>query len=180
VARPSRPRPEPEDYGRGPLHRFFSRDHERLDAYLVRATEGPGPIDLEAFGAFRSGLLRHIGMEEKVLFVAAREARSGRPLDAAEQLRLEHGAIAALLVPTPTREVVAALRSLLGPHNRTEEEPGGVYDACDEALGRAAAERLVERLQSFPEPPLKPYADGVEVRRHIEANVARARRARPF
>jgi hypothetical protein len=160
----------------GPLHRFFSADHDRLDDLLRRATAGSGPIDLELFGAFRAGLLRHIGMEEKVLFAAAREASGGRPLDIAERLRVDHGAIASLLVPTPTRALVGTLLSLLGPHNRREEEQGGVYAACDQALGRAAAERLVDALRAFPEPPLKPYNDGPQVQKHIEENLALSRR----
>ena len=147
----------------GPLHLFFSADHRRLDELLRRALAGAGAIDLGPFGAFRAGLLRHIGMEEKVLFAAAREARGGEPLPLAERLRVDHGAIAALLVPTPTRELVAQILSVLGPHNVREEEPDGVYDACDRALGRAAAERLVAELQGFPEPPLKPYNDGPAV-----------------
>lgn len=161
---------------KGPLHRFFAADHRRLDDLLGRAAAGTGPIDLESFGAFRAGLLRHIGMEEKVLFTAARAARNGEPLPIAARLRVDHGAIAALLVPTPTRAVVAEVLAVLGPHNHREEEPGGVYDACDEALGPAVAERLVAELREFPEPPLKPYNDGPEVFRHIEANLALARR----
>ena len=160
----------------GPLRRFFSADHRRLDGLLRRSIGGLGPIDLALFGAFRAGLLRHIGMEEKVLFTAAREARGGVPLPLAERLRVDHGAIASLLVPTPTRALVAELLSVLGPHNGREEEAGGVYDACDQALGRAAAERLVEELREFPDPPLKPYNDGPEVMRHIEANLELARR----
>lgn len=160
---------------KGPLHRFFAADHDRLDELLQRATAGSGPIELEPFERFRAGLLRHIGMEEKALFVAAREARGGRPLEVAEKLRVDHGAIVSLLVPTPTRALVAELLSVLGPHNRREEEPGGVYDACDRAVGRAAAERLVEELRSFPEPPTKPHVDGPEVMRHAEANLALSR-----
>lgn len=53
---------------------------------------------------------------------------------------------------------------------------GGIYDACDEALGPAAAARLAEELESFPEPPLTPYNDGPEIRKHIEENLALARR----
>jgi len=162
--------------GPGPLHRFFSADHLRLDDLLRRATEGMGPVDLALFGAFRAGLLRHIGMEEKVLFAAAREARGGEPLPIAERLRVDHGAIAALLVPTPTRALVAQVLSILGPHNRREEEPDGVYDACDQALGPDAAERLVAALREFPDPPLKPYNDGPQVMTHIEANLELARR----
>ena len=162
---------------RGPLHRFFAADHRRLEALLDRATRGEGPIDLEAFSAFRAGLLRHIGMEEKALFTAAREARGGRPLAVAARLRTEHGAIAALLVPTPTREIVAELLSVLGPHNRCEEDPGGAYDDSDAALGTAAALSLVTTLRDFPEPPLKPYNDAASAFEHIRANLELVRRA---
>ncbi len=160
----------------GPLHRFFSADHRRLDALLKRSIDGPGRVDLAPFGEFRAGILRHIGMEEKVLFVAARRARGGEPLDLAARLRVDHGAIAALLVPTPTPAIVADLLSVLVPHNRREEEPGGVYDACDEALGPAEAERLAQELQAFPELPLKPYNDSPEVTKHIEEDLILARR----
>lgn len=70
-------------------------------------------------------------MEEKVLFPAAR-AR-GQPLPIATRLRVDHGALAALLVPTPTPAIVAEILSVLGPHNLREEEPAGVYEACDDA-----------------------------------------------
>jgi hypothetical protein len=158
------------------LHRFFSADHRRLDTLLKRSMAEPGRVDLAPFGEFRAGILRHIGMEEKVLFVAARRARGGEPLELAARLRVDHGAIAALLVPTPTPAIVADILSVLVPHNRREEEPGGVYDACDEALGPAEAERLAQELQAFPEPPLKPYNDSPEVTRHIEENLGLARR----
>jgi hypothetical protein len=160
----------------GPLHRFFTADHRRLDALLKRSIAEPGRIDLGPFGEFRTGLLRHIGMEEKVLFTAARQARGGEPLELAARLRVDHGAIAALLVPTPTHAFVSEIVSVLAPHNRREEEPGGVYDACDEALGPAEAERLVSKLRAFPEPPLKPYNDGPAIRKHIDENLALARR----
>ena len=160
----------------GALQRFFAADHDRLDALLRQALAGTGPIDLAPFGAFRAGLLRHIGMEEKVLFAVAREARGGMPLALAERLRVDHGAIVALLVPTPTRALVEQLLSVLGPHNRREEDPGGAYAAADEALGPAAAERLVEALRDFPEPPLKPYNDSPAVLKHIEENLELSRR----
>ncbi len=161
----------------GPLQRFFAEDHRRLEALLGRALAGQEQLDLAAFGAFRAGLLRHIGMEEKVLFAVARAARGGQPLPIAARLRVDHGAIAALLVPTPTRALVAQLLSVLGPHNRREEEPGGAYEACDQALGAAAAERLLEEeLRGFPEPPLKPYNDQPAVFEHIAVNLELARR----
>lgn len=160
----------------GPLHRFFSADHRRLDSLLKRSLAAPGEVDLGPFGAFRAGLLRHIGMEEKVLFVAARAARGGKPLPLAARLRVDHGAIAALLVPTPTPAIVAEIVSVLLPHNRREEERGGIYEECDDALGPARAALLVEELQAFPEPPLMPYNDTSQVRKHIEENLARSRR----
>jgi Hemerythrin HHE cation binding domain len=159
----------------GPLSRFFADDHRRLDASLRRAIAEPDSVDLDAFGAFRAGILRHIAMEEKVLFPAARRARGGEPLPLAARLRVDHGAIASLLVPTPTREIVADLLSVLGPHNRREEEPGGVYEQCDEALGAVGAATLVEQLRAFPEIPLNPYNDGPAVRAHIDDTLARSR-----
>jgi hypothetical protein len=160
----------------GPLHLFFSADHRRLDALLKRSVAEPGRVDLAPFAEFREGILRHIGMEEKVLFTAARRARGGEPLELAARLRVDHGAIAALLVPTPTPALVGAILDVLVPHNRREEEPGGVYDACDEALGPAEAERLAGELEAFPVPPLKPYNDGPEIQKHIDENLALARR----
>lgn len=79
-------------------------------------------------------------------------------------------------MPTPTREIVTRLLSVPGPHNRREEEPGGAYDACDAALDPASAARLLEELERFPEPPLKPRNDAPEVFRHIEENLALSRR----
>lgn len=159
----------------GPLHRFFAEDHRRLGALLERSIAEPGTVDLDPFEEFRAGILRHIGMEEKVLFVAAREARGGDPLPVAARLRVDHGAIASLLVPTPTAALVAEIVSVLTPHNRREEEEGGVYDACDEALGAAAVD-LVKELEAFPAVPLKPYNDGPEVMKHIETTLELSRR----
>jgi hypothetical protein len=59
----------------GPLHRFFSADHGRLDVLLRRSIADPGRVDLVPFGEFRAGILRHIGMEETYLFVIAKAAR---------------------------------------------------------------------------------------------------------
>lgn len=161
---------------KGPLFRFFSDDHRRLDALLRRATAGPGLVDLAAFGEFRAGILRHIGMEEKVLIPAARRARDGEPLPIAAKLRVDHGAITALLVATPTPAIVEDLRSVLRPHNRREEEEDGLYEACDEAVGEPEAVRLVTELASFPEVPLNPYNDGPQVLRHIQETLELARR----
>jgi hypothetical protein len=59
------------------VSQFFADDHRRLDALLSAATVTPGEIDLRPFGIFRARLLRHIGMEEKLLFPALRAALGG-------------------------------------------------------------------------------------------------------
>jgi hypothetical protein len=51
------------------LHRFFAADHGRLDVLLRRAIADPARVDLAPFAELRAGILRHIGMEEKYLFV---------------------------------------------------------------------------------------------------------------
>jgi len=161
----------------GVLFQFFAGDHRRLDGILRRAVATGGGVDAALFEKFRGGLLRNIGMEEKVLIPAARRARGGDPLPMARLLRLDHGAIAALLVPTPTPERVERIRAVLGPHNALEEESGGLYETCDRLLaGEAAA--LLERLGSFPLVPLAPHQDGPRVEKHIAETLALARQAR--
>ena len=113
-------------------------------------------------------------MEEKVLFPTARRARDENHSILA-RLRVDHGAIAALLVPTPTPAIVAQIVTLLGAHNRREEEEG-VYDACDAAVDSAEADRLLQQLGKFPAVPLKPYNDGPEVMKHIEMTLEMAQR----
>lgn len=161
----------------GPLHRFLAGDHRRLDDLLERATAAPGRVDAALFEEFRGGLLRHIGMEEKVLLPAARRARGGQPLDIAALLRTDHGALAALMVPTPTPAVVERVREVLGPHNELEEAAGGLYDTCDGLLaGEATA--VLERLRAYPAVPLAPHNDGALVEKHIAETLAAARKAR--
>ncbi len=159
----------------GPLSRFFADDHRRLEALLDRAAAGPGPIDPVLFEEFRAGLLRHIGMEEKILLPAAQRARGGTPLPMARQLRLDHGAIAALLVPTPTGAVVGQLRAILAVHDALEEDPDGAYDTCDRLLAGESAV-LIEQLQAFPAVRTAPHNDGPFVERHIAEVLALAGR----
>jgi hypothetical protein len=84
------------------------------------------------------------------------------PLPVAAKLRLEHGALAALLVPTPTPAIIAALRTVRAAHNGLEEGPRGVYDMCEQLAG-AEVDALLARLQAAPEVPVAPYSDGPQV-----------------
>lgn len=154
----------------GPIARHLTDDHARLEGLLEAATRAE-PWDLAAYAEFRAGLLRHIGIEEKVLLPAAEAA--GGPIAAAARLRLDHGAIAALLVPTPTPAVVATLRRILADHDAVEEGPDGVYATCDARLGARAAE-LVARMEAFPPVPVSPHNDGPRVMPAVERALARA------
>lgn len=141
----------------GPIETFMTADHVELDRLLAEADQDA--FDDAVYTRFRAGLLRHIGMEEKVLLPFAREKRGGEPLAIARQLRADHGLIAKLLVRTPTRAVVDELRSVLGRHNPLEEGPDGLYATCD-ALGGDEAAGLIEQLRAQPSVPLSKYYDG--------------------
>jgi AcrR family transcriptional regulator len=164
---------------RGPLATWFAEDHDRLDVLLRQAVARPGAVEPEAFEAFRAGLLRHIALEEKFLLPAARRARGGAPLPVARRLRVEHGAIASLLVPTPDAALVAELRSILGPHNEVEEGPGGLYETCEELMGPSVP-ALLERARAYPPVRTAPHNDGPGVLRTArEALESSARQAVP-
>jgi hypothetical protein len=157
----------------GPIYRFLAGDHARLDALLHGAFADPDRIDLQAYGQFRAGLLRHIAMEEKILLPAAQKARSGEPLPIAAKLRLDHGALAALLVPTPTTAIAASIRVILTAHNPLEEGPDGLYQACD-ALLAGESENIAARLRSAPEVKLAPFNDSPQVMESARRALARA------
>jgi hypothetical protein len=157
----------------GPISRFLADDHVRLDALLSRAVADPTRADADAYGEFRRGLLKHIAMEEKILLPAAARARGGEALPVAARLRLDHGAIAALMVPTPTPAIVATLRRILAAHNPIEEGPDGLYETCDRLLA-AEAEDVVARLRAAPDVPVSPHVDSALVERATRRALARA------
>lgn len=157
----------------GKIHRYLAGDHERLDALLERAMSDPENIDAAAYAQFRSGLLKHIGMEEKVLLPAAQKLRRGEALPVAPKLRLDHGALVALLVPSPTAPIVAAIRAILNAHNPIEEDPGGVYDQCEELAG-AEADQILRQLQNFSEVKVLPHVDNPFVMDATRRALARA------
>ncbi len=152
----------------GPIARYLADDHARLDALLTRDA-----TDSAAYADFRRGLLRHIGMEEKILLPAAQRARGGEPLPATARLRLDHGALAALLVPTPTPAIRAVLRGILERHNALEEGPDGVYEACERLAGDDSA-TILASLRAFPEVSVNPHVDSDLVEGATRRALARA------
>ena len=57
------------------IRRYLADDHRRLDGLLERILPPSGVVDQEAYAQFRSGLLKHIAIEEKILMPAARRLR---------------------------------------------------------------------------------------------------------
>jgi hypothetical protein len=155
------------------IYRYLADDHERLDALLERAISDPANIDRSAYAQFRSGLLKHIGMEEKILLPAARRIRGGEPLPVAAKLRLDHGALTALLVPSPTPQVIAAIRTILKLHNPIEEDPGGMYETCEELAGPEVDE-ILRQLQEAPDVKVLPHVDTPFVMEAARRALARA------
>jgi hypothetical protein len=83
----------------------------------------------------------------------------------AAKLHLDHGALSALLVLTPTHSIIAAIRTVLDGHNPLEEGSGGVYEQYERLIGPDADQILV-RLQNAPP---------VAVARHVDNSTAMAR-----
>jgi hypothetical protein len=102
---------------------------------LQQAVAKPGAIDMKPCAEFRKGLFRHIAMEEKIVVPTIARLQDGRQAATAERLRLDHGALVALLVPPPTPSIVLTLRSILEVHNAFEEQEGGFYQLLEQLAG---------------------------------------------
>lgn len=139
-----------------PLYNFFTADHRRIEDLLNKATETEGKIQMEYYQQFRAGLLKHIKMEERILFPAAQKANGGIPLPLAAKLRLDHGALTALMVIPPTDDIVKVLRHILEKHDILEEEPGGMYDVC-ENLTHRETQSILEQLENTTDVPMQSH-----------------------
>ncbi len=157
----------------GRLSRFLSEDHRRLDNLFQSAVTDSQLVDRQAYDQFRSGLLRHIGMEEKILLPALQRLRGGTPFPHAGRLRLDHGALAALLMPTPTPAILATIRRILAAHNELEEGPTGLYAVGDE-LAASEADALVTRLRAAPVVRVTPPSDSPAVMSNLRGALERA------
>ena len=147
------------------IHEILSRDHERLDALLAAALTADGAIDETSFAEFRRGLLRHIGIEERVLFPELRRVRGATDIE--RLLHRDHATLAALLVPPPSKELIEQIRAILVEHNPLEEDAGGMYEIVEQLPGVDAA-ALAERVRAYPEVPTAPYCESETIRSAIE------------
>src|SRR6185437_194678 len=139
-----------------PLYQFFTIDHRSIDELLDKATVDPGNVQLDYYHQFRTGLLKHIKMEEKILFPAAQKANANIPLPLAGKLRLDHGALTSLMAVPPSPGVIKVLRYVLDQNDLLEEEPGGMYEIC-EKLTEGETNELLQQLESVAEVPVHPY-----------------------
>lgn len=155
------------------LYQFFTNDHRRIEESLDKATEDPDKIQMEHYHRFRSGLLKHIKMEEKILFPAAQKANGGVPVPIAAKLRLEHGALTALMVPPPTASLIKVLRYIIDRHDIAEEEPGGMYEVC-ESLTHHQTQEILEQLANVSETPLQAHNPASYALEAAKRSLARA------
>lgn len=115
---------------RGPVREFVEADHDRLEQWLAAACSS-GEIDVAACQLFRGGLLRHIGMEEKV------RRGSGR----ADSERCYHGSM------TEVTRIVDQLRQ--GDSSASEQLLQVVYAELRKlATDKLAHERPGQTLQA--------------------------------
>lgn len=152
---------------------FLVADHRVAQENLRRAMSCE-PIDTAAYALFRAGLLRHIGIEEKILLPAVRKARGDEPLERAWDLRMDHAALTALLVPSPTHQLCSEILSILEPHELKEEGPSGVYEECERYLSPEQSAELVAQAEAFPQVRVAAHYDGPAAHRTAASALAMA------
>jgi hypothetical protein len=155
------------------IQEFLERDHERLDALLAASLDNEGRIDHTRFDEFRKGLLKHIGIEEKWLFPQAAKKGTSQQQSLATTLRMQHGAIASLLVIEPTPASIRALRHVLAVHNPIEEGIEGFYATCEELSGDTAS-NLLSEIKSMPEVPVATRTQNAQVIESAKRALVRA------
>src|SRR5690625_3641714 len=141
-----------------PIHNFFANDHKRIDSILEKAIENPEAIDMHLYKQFRIELLTHIKMEEKILFLSAQRANNNQPLPIAKQLRLEHGAITALMVPSPNKDLIKVLLQVFEKNDLEVEETGGMYDMCENVFKEQISTGL-QGVAAGTKVPVQPHND---------------------
>lgn len=147
------------------LRELLSDDHAQLDAFLGASLGADGTVDQQSYAAFRRGLLRHIGIEEKILFPAIRQRRGES--EVTRQLHRDHAALSALLVPPPDAAIIGEIRAILDRHNPLEEDAQGMYDVVERLVGEGLPE-ILERVRAYPEVPMARYSDTPILRASIE------------
>ena len=130
-----------------------------------------------AYDQFRAGLLRHIAMEEKVLFADTRVRRGGAPLPIVARLHADHAALASLLVPTPTPDLLRSVRDILAEHNPLEEREHGLYEECEQLAAEDVGE-VFARMLAIPPVRVSAHVDEPRIHEHIARMLAARAKSR--
>jgi hypothetical protein len=157
---------------RGELYALMAVEHAELDELLDKAAGKGGAIDTEAYQRFRERLLRHIRIEERILLPMA-ERKHGLALAIAPRLRLDHGALAALLMLPPVNRAFRTIRAVLDAHNPLEEIESGVYEQC-ESLAGSEIDELLRQITTTPRVPASSWVDSTTVFDAAQRVLARA------
>jgi uncharacterized protein (DUF2249 family)/hemerythrin-like domain-containing protein len=139
---------------------YLGWDHDRLDGLFQEACrhveDGRPAAAAQPFAEFRTGLLRHIRMEEEVLFPAFEELTGFGAAGPTTVMRIEHieiqsvldrmcGWIASPGDPAGFRAMTSQLEAVLGGHNEKEEHV--VYPMTDRSLPPHQRAELVVQMQ---------------------------------
>jgi hypothetical protein len=157
----------------GPLRDYLTNDHNMLDALLEFAIEQPGVIEPDAYSDFRKRLLRHISIEEKIVLPAIERWQGGRKAPMQDRLHMDHGVIASLLVPPPTRALIRTLQSIFAAHNPIEENEDGLYDLFEKLAGLETDKYLV-MMKEAPEVRVLPHNDRPDLLEFARQTLLRA------
>ncbi len=145
----------------GSMTQLLGLDHRRLDCMLADAKRWLAAGELARasarFGEFRTGLERHIAVEEEIVFPAFEALVGGAAGGILQVLRAEHAEIRRLLeevaaslergIEEGRATPLAALTARIYAHNGKEERV--FYPTADRVAGEAGArEALVARVLS--------------------------------
>ena len=150
-----------QSFGRR-LYQLMAAEHANLDRLLAQVAAQEAAAHIETYGEFRKGLLRHISIEEKILLPMAERRCGGKPLALAARLRLDHGALAALMMLPPSATTFIAVRAVLDAHNPLEEATGGVYEQCERVAGPELDE-ILARCEAAAKVPVSPWVESAKV-----------------
>jgi hypothetical protein len=148
------------------LAEYLTADHARLEALLESSLEDP-----HSYTEFRRGLLKHIAIEEKILFPILKEITEYR--ERLVTLRAQHGALGALLVPRLTTGILQAIIDILEVHDALEEGTAGIYSHA-ERLALNSGKDLLPLALAITDVPLSPAIDKLEDIAPVARAVARA------
>lgn len=130
------------------IARFMEDDHDRLDGLFERFKKG-GDDAASSFAEFASGLRRHIGWEEELLFPPFEALTGMADCGPTAVMREEHRMIKQVLgemegrlpgSPEKARALAPQLLGVLGDHNIKEEQI--LYPWLDSSLGQDEIARV--------------------------------------